>query len=99
MGLVKLENNEVIPDRRKNGARIKLDIGDWIKIMSVVVVVILGVGNIKWTVNNHSEVLAEQVKTIKTNTELIRDNCKDIEYLKQSFEKIDKKLDKIINER
>jgi hypothetical protein len=97
MGLIKLGNGETMPDRRINGSRIKLDLSDWLKIITVVIVVILAGGKIQWTVNSHSEVLAEQAKIIKTNTGLIRDNCKDIEFLKESFEKIDKKLDKIIN--
>ena len=96
MGMIKLED-KLIPDRRQNGARIKLDLGDWFKIISVIVVVILAVGNIQWTVNNNSQVLAEQVLITKTNTGLIRDNYKDIEFLKESFKKIDMKLDKIIS--
>ena len=99
MGFIKLDDGTIKEDQRKNGARIKLDLGDWIKIVSVVVVVILGFGNIKWTVNQHSQVLAETIQTVKINTGIIRDNCKDIEYLKQSFNKIDTKLDKLLNKK
>ena len=103
MGSVKL-GDETISDRRRNGSRLKLDTGDWIKIVSVVIVVILGFGNIQWTVNNHSGLLAEQSNTIKTNTGLIRDTCKDVEFLKKTMDKIelqysqiDSKLTKLLN--
>jgi len=95
MGLVKL-GDQVMPDRRTNGARIKLDIGDWIKITTMIIVVILGWGRLQWTVNDVSKVLERQVATITTNTLLIRDNIKDIQYLKNSFIKIDDKLDKLL---
>lgn len=92
MGSVKL-GNEVIPDRRSNGARIKLDLGDWWKIISCILVLIIGGAKMQWTVNNHSQALAEQIKV----NNIVRDSCKDIEFLQEKFVMIDHKLDRIIN--
>ena len=95
MGLVKI-GDEITKDRRQNGARIKLDFSDWWKIITVVIVVILGIGNLKWTVNNNSELLAEQGKEIKITKELSRDNRKDIENMKETIARIDDNVVKLL---
>ena len=96
MGLIKLSNGDVVKDRRINGSRIKLDLGDWLKIISMIVVVILGIGNIKWTVNNHSQLLASYGEEIKENGQITRDNRKDIENLKTTIERIDKNVRELL---
>ena len=96
MGKIKLANGDVIPDRRINGSRIKLDLGDWLKIISMIVVVILGIGNIKWTVNNHSQLLVAYGQDIKENGQLGRDNRKDIENLKTTIERIDRNVRELL---
>ena len=89
MGLIKLDD-KVFPDRRTNGDRLKLDWSDWWKVCSVIIILILAGGNIKWTVNNHSELLAKQELKLKETSDLTRDNRKDIESIKESIIRIDK---------
>ena len=96
MGLIKLSNGDVVKDRRINGSRIKLDLGDWLKIISMIVVVILGIGNIKWTVNNHSQLLVAYGNDIKENGQLTRDNSKDIENIKTMIERIDSNVRELL---
>ena len=68
MGLIKVGNG-LIPERRVNGARIKLDIADWVKISITIfttfAIITFGAGKLLTIVNNHSEALAEQAKEIK----------------------------------
>ncbi len=89
MGLIKLDD-KVVSDRRTNGARLRLDIADWLKVFSVVVILILAFGNLKWTVEAHS-------KNIETNTGLIKENCRDIAVLQNSYKEIDRRLSSIEN--
>lgn len=69
MGLIKLNNGEIVPDRRINGSRLKLDLADWIKISITIfttfAIITFGAGKLLTIVNNHTEVLAEQGKEIK----------------------------------
>ena len=82
MGLIKLESGETVPDRRINGSRLKLDLADWLKVVSVIIILILGFGNIKWTVeantktiNEHAlkiSIVERDMGTIKSDVSYIR---------------------------
>ena len=95
MGLVKL-NGTTFPDRRTNGARIKLDVADWIKISITIfttfAIITFGAGKLLTIVNNHTEVLASQGIKLNKTTELARDNYKDIESMRESIDRIDKNV-------
>jgi len=95
MGLIKLDD-KTFPDRRTNGARIKLDWGDWIKVASVIVILILAGGKIQWTVNNHSEAIAEQKSQIKINTTRLDRTETDITNIKENLIYIRGKIDTLI---
>lgn len=100
MGLVKV-NDDLIPDRRINGARLRLDVSDWVKIFitigSVFAIIITGWTSIRLTIEQQAVILAVTVKDTAETKSLARDSAKDIEFLKKSFDKIDNKLDKLIN--
>jgi len=102
MGKIKL-NGEVIEDRRQNGARIKLDVGDWIKIFVTIgttfFIIISGWTTLRITAEQQAVLVAQNVKDIAEVSSIGRDNKKDIEFLKQAFEKIDLKLDKLLKIR
>ena len=95
MGLIKVGNG-LIPERRVNGARIKLDIADWVKISITIfttfAIITFGAGKLLTIVNNHTEVLAEQGIKLKETSELSRDNRKDIESMKASIDRIDRNV-------
>lgn len=95
MGLIKL-NDKTFTDRRNNGARIKLDGWDWIKVASVIIALILAGGNLKWTVNNHSEAIAEQKVQIKINTTRLDKNETDIASIKENLIYIRGKIDTLV---
>ncbi len=83
-------------DRRTNGARLKLAMRDWITISSLCVTLILFGGNIKWTVNNHSEVIAEQKAQININTQKIVKTENEITNIKENLIYIRGKIDTLV---
>ncbi len=88
--------NYIGKDRRTNGARLKLSIRDWIAIISLMVTLILFGGNIKWTVSNHSEVIAEQKAQIKINTGRLDKTETDIMNIKENLIYIRGKIDMLV---
>jgi len=99
MGLIKKPNGELVPDKRANGARLKLDVGDWIKIMSVIAIIILSVGKIQWTANANSNTLILCQTEIKNNQQMSRDNRKDVENLTKLVEEIKTDVKEILRRR
>ena len=103
MGNVKLENGQIIPDRRTNGSRLRLDVGDWIKIFvtigTIFIVIISGWTSLRITMEQLSVIVAQDVKDTAENKLISRDNRKDIEFIGKTIERIDKKLDTLINEK
>lgn len=95
MGLVKLESGEVVKDRRTNGARLKLDGWDWIKIMSTIAVVIFGAGKIVSTVNANTKILEEHSKEIR-KIPVLEDNIADLvdnsKYIRGRIDELVKKI-------
>ncbi len=88
--------NYIGKDRRTNGARLKLAIRDWIAISSLCVTLILFGGNIKWTVNNHSEAIAEQKAQVKINTGRLDKTETDIMNIKENLIYIRGKIDTVV---
>ena len=78
MGHIKLDN-EIIPERRQGNGRIKLDTGDWVKIATVIIALILTGGKMNWDIGEHSKVIASQELKIESVTKTTNDNKKDIE--------------------
>lgn len=99
MGNIKLPNGEIKQDQRTNGARIRLDIGDWLKIVSMIAIIILGIGKMQWTISQHSLTLCAYEEDIKENRSTSRDNRKDIESMKASIDRIDKNVMEILKRR
>ena len=64
MAVVKLANGEEIGDRRTNGARLKLAVGDWLKIILFLITIVWGYAILTATVHNNSTAIAQQDKTI-----------------------------------
>ena len=99
MGLVKL-NGQIFPDRRVNGARIKLDVADWIKISITIfttfAIIVFGAGKFFTIVNNHTEVLAEQGKEIKINTQRLATTESEITNIKDNLIYIRGKIDTLV---
>ena len=56
MGLVKLQN------RRNNGARLKLDVADWLKIMLTITVLIFGAGKLMSNVSANTKTIGEHIQ-------------------------------------
>lgn len=95
MGLIKLDD-KIFPDRRNGNAKLRLDWSDWWKVGSVIVILILAGGNIKWTVNNHSEVLARQEAQVKINTARLDKTEVDIVNIKDNLTYIRGKIDTLV---
>lgn len=89
MGWIRLSSGEKVEDRRKNGARIKLDTSDWIKIVSLAVVIILGWGNTKWNIEAHEKKLDRHETQIKTIGDMALESKTDVVNLKTSIDRID----------
>jgi type VI protein secretion system component VasK len=97
MGNIKTEEG-ITPDRRKS-ARIKLDLGDWLKIATVIIALILTGGKMQWTINNNSEALAEQKKEIKETSKLANDNRKDITSMYENVREIKQDVKELLKRR
>jgi len=98
MGLVKTEKG-IIEERRKTNGRIKLDLGDWIKIATVIIALILTGGKMQFTLNNHSEILAKQDKELKDTVKMTNDNRKDIEGIKDTLCEIKKDVKELLKRK
>ena len=95
MGLIKM-GDKVFQDRRNGNGRLKLDLGDWLKVASLIVILILTGGKVQWIVNNHSEAIAEQKAQIKVNTERLNKTETDIANIKENLIYIRSKVDTIV---
>ena len=100
MGSIKLQDGTLKTDQRSNGARLRLDVQDWIKIFvtigTLAFIIISGWTSLQLTTQQLRLTVDQNVKGIAENRVLARDNKKDIEFLEKSFTRIDAKLDKLI---
>ena len=100
MGLIKLENGEIIPDRRTNGARLKLDIADWVKISITIfttfAIIIFGAGRLLTTVSAHTKILDEQCAKIDTTMQKQAKTETDITNIKENLIYIRGKIDTFV---
>ena len=88
MAVVKLANGEEIGDRRTNGARLKLAVGDWLKIILFLITIVWGYAILTATVHNNSKVLANQDEEINETTIRSRTNETNIIGLKEDVKEI-----------
>ena len=95
MGLIKV-NGEIIKDRRVNGARIKLDTGDWIKVASVLIALILLFGKMQWTVAENSKETEKQKEQMDINTQRLTKLETEFSNIKESLIYIRGKLDTLV---
>ena len=99
MGNIKL-NGELIPDRRTNGARIKLDIADWVKISITIfttfAIIIFGYGKLVTIVNAHSETISKQDAQININTQRLTKTESEITNIKENLIYIRGKIDILV---
>jgi len=99
MGNIKL-NGELIPDRRTNGARIKLDIADWVKISITIfttfAVIVFGAGKLLTIVNANSETIGKQENQININTQRLAKTESEITNIKENLIYIRGKIDTLV---
>ena len=81
-------NGELKEDQRRNGARMKLCPGDWVKITIAVITLIFACGGLTWAVANNSRELDKCKVRIETNCNRSRDNLKDILSIKEDIKEI-----------
>jgi len=98
MGAIEL-NNKIIEDRRKNGARLKLALRDWIWVGTLVVALLVWIVNLNFTTVANCEVLKEHKGVITTNTGKIGkietniDNInRDLAYIRNRVDDIYKQI-------
>ena len=107
MAVVKV-GDELVQDRRKNGARLKLSFNDWFKvscfIVGIIITGIVGWVTLQLTVGRHDVAIADQEKEIKE----VRENVEvqkvawislkgDVKATKEQGERIEQKVDKLID--
>lgn len=88
MGNIMFDGKTFVDRRSKNG-RLRLDTGDWIRIVSIAIVVILGWGNVKWDVEAQSKVLNKHEEQIKTTSDMALATKTDVVNIKERVERID----------
>ena len=100
MGNIKLPTGEIKQDQRVNGARIKLDVFDWVKIFITIfttfAIIVFGAGKLLTIVNNHSEVLAKQEIQINTNAKELAKTGSEITNIKENVFYIRGKIDTLV---
>lgn len=94
MGKVKV-HGQLIEDRRTNGARIRLDTGDWIRIGVIATTVVLGIGSIKFTTDATAKLASENSLIINHNTQRIIRSEGEIGNLKEHILYIRSRVDEI----
>jgi hypothetical protein len=101
MGKIKLKSGEVIDDRRGNGARLRLDTGDWIKIYSSMgSLLIAGIwfsANITFTVKQHCVDILKLQSDVEKTIKNTNDNTMDIQSLKGTLSKVDSNVEKLLD--
>jgi hypothetical protein len=101
MGKIQLQSGEVIQDRRRDGARLRLDIGDWIKIYSSIVITLLSgiwfASNVNFTVKQHCEDITKLKIDVEKVTKNTNDNTMEIQSIKGILAKIDSNTEKLLN--
>ena len=95
MGNVTLDN-QTFPDRRKNGARLKLCIRDWFKMGIVIVGIIWGYAVLTNNVWHQGKALAKQEEKVEEVGKTANDNEKDIESMKESIKRIDENVKELV---
>jgi gas vesicle protein len=95
MGKVKV-GDEVIDDRRHNGARIKLDTGDWLKVATVVIAIIITGGRIQMSVANNCKDIEKHKEQIASHSEQLAKTGSDIANIKESLIYIRGKVDTLV---
>ena len=97
MAKITLPNGQVKDDQRKIGnGRLKLAVGDWIKIILVIISFVWGYAILTATVNNNSKVLANQDKEINETTIRSRTNETNIIGLKEDVKEIKQDVKSIL---
>ena len=101
MGKIKLATGETIFDRRREGARLRLDIGDWVKIYSTIGSILIAgaffVSNINFTVRHHEEQISKLEMQAEINAKNIEDNTMEIQAIKGTLSKIDSNVEKLLS--
>jgi len=99
MGNIKL-GNEIIPDRRVNGARIKLDIADWIKISITIfttfAIIIFGAGKLLSIVNSNASLIEKSNVLVFENDRRLTKTESEITNIKENLIYIRGKIDTIV---
>lgn len=83
-----LVNGELKEDQRKNGARLKLDVKDWIKIGCIIGGFIFGYATLYATVNTNKEVNDKQEEKIETVLKVSTVNQTEQKYLKTEISEV-----------
>jgi len=81
-------NNYNGNDRRRNGARLKLSVGDWLRVGSFVVLITLFIGYNRWTCVGNAKTIEAHEVNISANCNRSRDNLKDILSIKEDIGEI-----------
>jgi len=89
-------NGQIIKERRKNGARLKLSSADWIKITSFAVFVIFSYAGITFAVNNNSQINKKQESDIKLNNDRSIENKQVVIGLQKDVQVIQKDVKEIL---
>ncbi len=87
MRLIKLKNGETVPNRRINGARLRLDHWDWLKIMSTIAVLIFGAGKLMTTVSAHTKTIEEHALKISVVERDLGTIKSDVSYIRGWIDK------------
>lgn len=99
MGLVKV-GDKLIPDRRTNGARLKLDVADWVKIFITIftsfAIIIFGAGKLLAIVDEHSKTIAENCEQIHSISQKITKTESDVVNIKENLIYIRGKIDTLV---
>ncbi len=92
MGLIKFENGEIVPERRINGSRLKLDIFDWVKIsitiLTTFAIIVFGAGKLMTTVNANSKSIEEHSAKFSVIERDIGGIKVDVSYIRGWIEKV-----------
>lgn len=94
MGKIQLPNGTIKNDERRNG-RLRLSFGDWVKIISIAMSLILGGAYLKWTVNANCEEIKKIKEEDKQDDSERRELQKDVAVLKQDVQNIKETVQRI----
>lgn len=103
MAVVKLKTGDEIEDRRKNGARLKLQSWDWIRLIGIVITAIYGYAHLSGTTFANAKTLDEhktKIRSIEIKEAVMENNIigikDDIKEIKDNVQRI---VDKVSPDR